>query len=95
MCKDNEYCCSTDKPSVCLSFPLQAFDAYCGVKASASKEIHRLNSERQFCVFVCELHYDVLFPSQKNIGPRTDDPPSAVLIVMSLTCSALGTHKHD
>lgn len=89
-CNDNEYCCSTDTPSV--SFPLQASGAHFSVKASTSKQIHRVNSKGLLCAFVAELHYDMLFLSQKNFGTSTEDPQSAVLIVTSVTCSASGRH---
>lgn len=53
---NNECCCSKDKTSMFLSFPLQASDVYCSVKASSLKEIRQLNSKRLLCAFVCELH---------------------------------------
>lgn len=44
----------------CLLF-CRLSDAPCSVKASTLKQIHRLNSKRLLVVFVCALHYDVLF----------------------------------
>lgn len=58
--------CKND--SICL---VQASDAHFSVKAPTSKQIHRVNSKGLLCAFVAELHYDMLFLSQKNFGRST------------------------
>lgn len=42
---NNEYCSSVETTSVFLSFPRQASDARCSIKASALKGLHRQNSK--------------------------------------------------
>lgn len=56
------FLCRKQKRNISVaSLSRQSSDVHCSVKASALKEIHRLNSKRLPRAFVCELHCDVLF----------------------------------